>query len=223
MAKSIIGRHRSREKIVVSLLLILFLIVGIVTGTAANRDPLKVSIQPQAASSETDRQRIIIWIENTSDKMFSGTLFFELLDTNELADFFSFRIEQLLPGQKTYEVTVPKRPDRITEYTYRYRGTFGDAEAAGTALEYQEAGREGGSEYMIFYIYTSYVKRDDIQRIVDFYKGRFTEVSSMKICFYWDRDHTPGSAHEAEGYLRYLTASYSLIRPKDFERLKMLR
>jgi len=210
------------KKIALLFLGFLFL-VGLGTVRPGERDPLKVSIQPKDISSKTGAQRIIVWVENASNQTFTGRLFFELRDTHdELLDFSSLDIRDLAPGRRIYEITWFKFPSRIGEYVYRYGGRFADESPRRGSLEYREIGREGGATYMTFSIFTSCRTRTEIEQIVDIYKRKYSDLHGMNIRFYGDRSPLVADTEGVVASAGHETATYTLIRSKGFENLRML-
>jgi len=115
---------------VLSFLLICILSLSILAGcgSSASKEELakiKVSGEIQDMINTKGQHKVVIWVENTSGKIFSGTIKVESRDVDgNLLGFDAFYPENLQPGKKSYGITwlkVAPIPDVSIEVT---SGTF---------------------------------------------------------------------------------------------------
>lgn len=172
---------------------------------------IKVSIEAQKPDAGSGKSRIIVKVQNTSEKAFEGQIKVTS-STNPTTDSFIEPISKLLPAE-TEEIESVAKVGADTYFIYHVEGNFSAARAQGGSSAYGEiVGLDPGEGYSTLFVSAS--EKDTAALIESARAFKAMYADKLKLGFQVRFVKGRQSATEEQSF-----ASYTYLRKSGFSRL----
>jgi hypothetical protein len=171
---------------------------------------IKVKVDFQDLLNDENKQKVVVYITNTSEYQFDGSVYVDLIDASGIPkDGDVIFVEKLAPQGQTYSILWLK-PQGL-KYSTKIKGSFTRIPIQNSKFPYEIVNTKTGLNYITFCVVVPQIDKDGLIQVVKEFKSKYNKdnIIGFQIYFFTDKQSVNAKAADYESADANYAANYS--------------
>lgn len=162
----------------------------------------KIKVEVDFQDVHNGKQKIVVYITNTSDLQFKGKVSIDIFDIQgKYAGYDTITIDSLAPGGKTFGIIWGKTGSE--KIKYRIYGRFNKVQVTGRKEKYTILFEQTGLNYITFYVKLEKKDKEYIINIIKEFRQIYTKQSMVGFQIYFYSPEYKGEKGQKPSIMYY--------------------